>query len=339
MLILTNCLTEVLDEGCLKVANSLIKRLKKADNSTYVVTYDREHELSDKHISVNKLLLSGELKNTIKKNNSPVLYIPFPSKTLYTALRTFILSLFCKKDLSVAMVMKYHFNALAKFLLKLSKAKLIVFSKDAQDFYTKFVKKSRVTYLKTGVDTDRFVPVTEEEKRKLKAKYGFDENRPVILHVGHLKYGRNVDKLIKINEKYQVVLVCSTLTENEQNRELREKLLSCPNIKIIDEYLPNIQEIYQLSDIYFFPTLESGNCIDVPLSCMEAASCDKAIITTDYGEMKEFVGKDGFYFIKDMEKESIDNLINKALKQKCSTREAVLDYNWQNAVDYLLNIK
>ena len=62
MLILTNGLTETADEGFLKVANSLVKRIKrKLQADAFVVTYDRESAISDKHLHLNKFLWNSEL--------------------------------------------------------------------------------------------------------------------------------------------------------------------------------------------------------------------------------------------------------------------------------------
>lgn len=290
------------------------------------------------HLQINKLMLSFGLFSFMRKHDEPILYIPFPARTFATALRIFILSFYSRKKLSVVSVMKYHTNFISRVLLRLSGADFVVFSKDASDFYEKTVGKKRVTYLRTGVDTNKFIPVSDDKKAALKEKYGFD-GRPVILHAGHLNSGRNIAELMKFDEKYQILLVTSTLTKNEQDIELRNKLLSRSNIKIIDEYIPNIEEIYQLSDIYFFPVVEQGRCIDVPLSVMEAAACNKPVITTDYGEMKAFKNKEGFYFIDSFEKENLNSIADKAVNSGDGlTRKAVSAYDWSNAVSYFINI-
>ena len=337
MLILSNCLTTTDDEGCLKLAKSLVSRIKKANPETTVITYERESGLSDVHLNVNKLMLSSKLFSIIRSCNEPVLYIPFPVRTLATALRVFVVSLYTRKKLSVISVMKYHTNLISRILLRLSGADFVVFSMDAAEFYEKIAGKKRVAYLKTGVDTQKFVPVDNEKKIALKKKYGFD-GRPVIRHVGHLNRGRNIAELMKFGEKYQILLVTSTLTKNEQDIELKNELLSKPNIRIIDDYIPNIEELYQLSDIYFFPVVEQGRCIDVPLSVMEAASCGKPIITTDYGEIKALINNDGFYRINSFDTESLSGLAEKALNSQSGTaRKSALEYDWNNAVTFFIN--
>ena len=335
MLILSNALTDVVDEGCVKVANSLVKRIKQSDQNTLVVAFDRQSDLADEQVAANKLLLNRPLLSRIRKNRGSVTYIPFPAKSLSTATRIFILSFFAGKNFRVMLSMTSELNFASKLFLRLSRAKLIVFSKRSFELYRTVVGEKRVSYLKAGVNTEKFTPVTEIQAKALKMQYGFCLEKKLVLHVGHLNRGRNVQQLKKLTDEYQVLLVSSTLTKDEQDLELKQELLSC-GVRIIDTYIPNIEQVYQMADVYFFPVMELGKCIDVPLSCMEAAACNKPIVTTDFGEMREFIGKDGFYFIDSFDADALKQKITQALsEQNPSTRSAVLDYDWNNAVSFL----
>lgn len=335
MIILSNSLTDKTDEGCLKVANSLVKRIKKSYPDVTIISYDRKCKDTDIYLPINKLLLNGRLISILNKIKQPVLYIPYPAPTLTTSLRIWILSLFARSGLKVMLVQHGKMNKIAKLLLKCSKAEVFSVSNQAYEFYHSIIG-DRVTYLKTGVDTKKFVPVSSEKGKELKVKYGFDPEKPIVLHVGHMKYGRNVGEMMKIDNKYQVLLVVSTLTKDEQDEALREQLLNCSNIKIIDNYISNIEEIYQMSDVYFFPVQDGSNCIDVPLSCLEAASCNKPVVTTDYGEMMEFKGKEGFFFIESFEQNELNCLIDKALLSEFNTRKIVIGYDWENSISGLI---
>lgn len=340
MLILTNGLTDVVDEGFLKVANSLVKRIKsKAEKSTHIITYDRKSNLSDRHIEVNKLLLNKELKSIIRERNEKLLYIPFPAKPIATALRVFNLSRYAKKGLSVVITMTDGLDFFSRLLLKLSGAKIILFSEAAKNTYASVVGDERVVYLKTGVDCQQFAPLSAEEGAALKSQFGFDPGKKLVLHVGHLNEGRNIAQLEKLATEYSVLLVTSTLTQQDAALKAR---LEGAGVRIIDSYIPNIQQVYQMCDVYFFPVLAAGNCIDMPLSCLEAAACNKPVITTDYGEMSAFRGKSGFYFIDSFDEQSLKTLVQKALSESSSPRSAVIDYDWRNAVrtiSYDLNQK
>lgn len=339
MLLLTNCLSKKHDEGCLKVANSLVKRLIASIENVFIVSYERDCEISNEHIKLNKLLISKKLFRLIKRKNDTVLYIPFPAREWATALRVFILSLMCKKKLVVVLTMLCRCNFIGRLLFKMSGATIVTFSENTKAVYENMVGSKRVQYLKTGVDTKLFLPVSEERRAELREKYAFSADKQIILHVGHMKSGRNIAELMKFNMNYQVILVESTLTVDEQDEWLKEELQKCENIRIIDEYLPDIEEIYQLSDLYFFPVVEKGNCIDVPLSCLEAAACNKPVLTTRYGEMATFEGKSGFWFIDRFDKDYLNQLAALALEEKdIASREQVLAYDWRYAISYFEGI-
>ena len=331
MLILTNCLVKNADEGCVNVAYNLIKRIKTAVSDVKVVSYERTSELTDVEMKLNKLMLSISLFKLLQKEEQ-VLYVPFPTRTLPASLRIWILSLFCK-NLNVLISMHDGIDKLSGLLLKSSKARLFVLSESAYKDFESFAGE-RVVHIKTGVDTEKFVPVSPEKSRELKIKYRFSPEKKVVLHVGHLNEGRNIGELLNINDNYQILLVTSTLTKNEQNTELKNRLQSKSNIKILDTYIPEIQEIYQLADIYFFPVVTTGHCIDIPLSCLEAAACNLPVVTTSYGAMEEFKGKNGFYHIDSFE--NINEIIKNALSvNEVSSRESVIEYDWNNAIEAL----
>ncbi|MBQ8001188.1 MAG: glycosyltransferase family 4 protein [Ruminococcus sp.] len=332
-MILSNSLSVTTDEGCLRLSESLVKRIKRQYPDTFIATYERESSLSDTHLQLNKFLLNKSLIDIIRKRKENLLYVPFPSKASSTVLRVFILSLFQRNKLSVIFPMRICMSGLFKLLFKISGAGIIAFSSASAEYYADMFGSDRVTYLKAGVDSKKFVPVSEEESKQLKIKYSFNPDVPVVLHVGHLNNGRGVAELMKLSKDYQVLLVVSTLTKNEQDLKLREELLRHPNIRIIDDYIQDIEEIYQLCDVYFFPVKTSGCCIDIPLSCMEAAACNKPIITTDYGEMKNFYGKDGFCFMDSFDANTLNDAVDKLLKLPVvNSRDAVLDYDWDKAI-------
>ena len=337
MIILSNALAGISDEGCLKVASSLAKRIKKTNENVHVITFDRESDLSDLHLQLNKLLFNRSLRKNIKSRKEKVLYLPFPARPIATMLRLFMLSLSARRyGLDVVLTQRTHMSVFSKMLLRLSGARVVVLSASSAEFYRKLVGSKRVVYLKTGVDTNQFTPVDHERAQVLKRKYGFDPNKKLILHVGHLNRGRNVGELTKIDPAYQVLLVTSTLTKGEQDAELKKELLSHSHIRLIDSYLPCIEEIYQMADLYFFPVLAEGHCIDVPLSCLEAAACNTPVLTTDFGEMKELIQRDGFYQIRSFEAEELNRQISEVLKKDHNLSEnVVLAYDWDRSVQRL----
>lgn len=336
MLIFTNCLTETPDEGGLKTAVSIIDKIKKNVSDVTVISYERKSRLTDVYLKSNKLLLTSDIFRTFAKTNEDILYIPSYARSGVTALRVMILSLFSRRKVKVLLYQVTEIGFIAKLIYPLCNAEFFVLSEDTKQKTEKIINK--VKKINVGVDTERFKPVTQEKAVELKEKYGFDCDRPLILHVGHLNRGRNIEQLMKLSECYSILLVTSTLTKNEQDEKLKKELLSRANIKLIDDYVPCIEEIYQMSDVYFFPVVEEGRCIDVPLSCLEAAACNKPVVTTDFGEMKAFKGKRGFRFIDSFDAGNLNRLVEEALGcDNPDSRSAVLEYDWINAVNSILN--
>ena len=337
MIILTNCLQETVDEGCLKVAGSLIKRIKKEDPETTIITYDRKTEISDVHLSVNKFMLSRKLGKLLRRSKEPVLYVPFSAKMRAMAIRLLVLSLSCRGRLSVIRSIQSPVDGFSKALIKLSGAKMIALSHAAWEYYRGQLGE-RVSYLKAGVDTSRFLPVSKQEKAQLKEKYGIPKDKIVVLHVGHLNSGRNVQQLLKLDGRFHALLVVSTLTANAREEALREQFLRKENATLIEDYIPDIQQIYQLADVYLFPTMERGRCIDVPLSAMEAAACNVPVVATPFGELKELVGCKGFYEIESFEENALQEQLLKAVGEGKQPRANVAEYDWNIAVKRLMEM-
>lgn len=336
MIILTNCLTEVADEGGLKVANSLARRIKAADPSVTVVSCGIDAAGSDLHIPANKLMLNAQLARLLHSRREEVLYIPAFARMLPTALRIAVLSLYTRRKLRTVLVMQSPIGRLARMLLKMSGTEIIALSGDAWRHYREVLGK-RAIRLQTGVSTQRFVPVDAAKKAALREKYGVPADKPVVLHVGHLTDGRNLSQLLKLDDRFHIVLVVSSFKLNVKDDELRQQLLARENVTLIEHYVPAVEEIYQLSDVYFFPVVEAYNCIDVPLSALEAASCGKPVVTTDYGEMRTLADKPGFYRIGSFDAEELNSLLDRAVKEAVSPRESVLPYEWDRAVEQLLH--
>lgn len=336
MVIITDCLTEQVDEGSLKVANNLTKRIKAMDQGTKIIAYGRYSQIADYCLKLNKLFLNRSLYKLVKGSSDSVLYIPFSSNTMGSSLRTLVLSRMCKK-LKVVFVLRHKMNAVTRWILKCGGAQIIVLSQDSYDYYRHYF--DNVIYLKTGVDTKQFVPVSQEEKYALRRKYGLPVNRKVVLHVGHCNAGRNVQALLNLDEEDYLCFVISSVSRKNTDVELEKKLRAKRNARLIDVYLENVEEIYQLSDAYVFPTFQMENCIDVPLSVLEAAACNIPVITSDYGELKEFRGKKGFYFLSDFSSEPLNAALQKAYSGEIGGgRDAVLGYDWEHAVEKVMKL-
>jgi len=339
MIILTNCLTDAADEGSVKVAASLAKRLRQLYPDAELISYGENHPLCDHHLSIrNKLMLSGRLMRLLRRRRDTVLYLPFPAKFATTAARTFVVSAFARRRVLLLLPMRSpKIGRLARLLMQLSGARLIVLSEELRQDYEKLFP-GRVEYVRAGVDTQKFTPEPDSRLR-LRAKYGVPEDKPVVLHVGHLKEGRNVGTLLSLDERFHVVLVASTHMAHERDEALRQRLSDRGNITIIDDFIPDIQEVYRMADVYYFPVEHEKHCISAPLSVLEAAACGLPVVCTRFSELKQLEGEEGFYFIDSFDPAPLNALIDRAIRDGSSGCASALRYDWTLAAQTIAAIE
>lgn len=112
---------------------------------------------------------------------------------------------------------------------------------------------------------------------------------------------------------------------------------------VIHEYLNDISEIYNASDIYVFPIIDTGDelpneynqvgAIDLPLSVFEAMACNLPVITTRFGALERIFSEgDGFKYI-DSEDDLVSSILNHRMQEPCNTREKVVKYDWDKIVE------
>ncbi|MDR3560096.1 MAG: glycosyltransferase [Negativicutes bacterium] len=134
---------------------------------------------------------------------------------------------------------------------------------------------SRVYEVSVGIDTLKFHPLRLDERNHLKKKYGFDTVRPIVLHVGHCSTGRGLEDFCLIDKSsYQRVVVASGLFEDKTVIDMLHE----SEVKLLTGFMPNIEELYQIADVYLFPTKTTEYVISIPLSVMEALSCGTPVI-------------------------------------------------------------
>lgn len=158
------------------------------------------------------------------------------------------------------------------FIQKIGKAKkfeyFAILPKDGEEIIK---RGGRVRAIPVGIDREKFRPaLNENEKIDIRRKYGFTEELPLVIHVGHLSKGRGLEEFRHLpKEKFQRVVVVSGMFNDPEV----EKMLINDGVHIIKEYLPDVSEVYRMADVYLFPTKSTEYVISIPLSVMEALSC------------------------------------------------------------------
>jgi glycosyltransferase involved in cell wall biosynthesis len=192
------------------------------------------------------------------------------------------------------------------------------------------------TFFPNGVDCERFRPVPKDEQQRLRGKYRIAREKYVILHVGPLTTHRNVRDMTRLQRSDNQVVIVGRLSQRDDAGMRRE--LEAAGCMVWVEYLPGLEEVYALSDCYVFPTSPQnrGASIEMPLSVMEAMSCNLPVITTRFGALpRVFEEGQGLVFVDgdhDLA-EQVQNLQRGGLE--VGTRRMVLPYSWTHVVQVL----
>lgn len=226
-------------------------------------------------------------------------------------------------------------SSVPKKIIRLFKPGLVL----TQDYETEKIFKGlgcKTELLPNGVNTKKFMPISQEAKEKLREKYGIDKEKFVILHVGHIIKVRNLQIFNKIQEgENQVIIIGSS--HRKMDYKLYESLKKSGCI-VWKGYFENIEEFFALSDCYVFPTLK-GYSISMPLSVLEAMACNLPVITTKFEGLTTFFNEgEGLIFAEREEeiRKSIDNI--KKGSAGIKTRDKVLLYSWENIGKKLVRI-
>lgn len=309
---------ENLDEGARNVGKCLVKEFKNGK------------KIETMSIYVNNVLNSDKIK---KFNPDIIHFILAPTwKGLLVCKITSILNHNSKIIISAVHPAVPDFK-----LLKFLRPDLVLIqSKNSEKIFESL--KFRTLFLPNGVDTDRFIEKDEETKNKLRRQYNIPTDKFVILHLASFQRKRNLDifKELQKDEENMVLLIGR---ENENaDLELIDELKNA-GCNVWIKHFPKIEDIYNISDCYLFPTLEKKACIETPLSVLEGMSCNLPVITTKFGSLPElFEPKNGLFFYEDEREvfEYINNLKNEDIF--IDNREKVSQYSWNSLYHNLIEI-
>ncbi len=327
------------DEGIQKFSFYIVNEIAKIGNLYEIKNIKlKSQETTFKEFLFGRLLLGKKFSDPIRKINPDIIfYIPNPVRSL-NFFQSWLLKLYSKNKAKIIIICLQPIRE--GFLLK---KKIMKFFSPHLFFVQSLKEKKqlkelscKVKLIPSGVDIERFVPISKEIKLGLRKKYNFPLDKLFVLHVGSISKGRNVEILKKIKEllEVEVILVASTTTFRDSNIL---NMFKGRGINVISDYLTEIQEIYQMSDCYVFPVENEGASIGMPLSILEAMACNLPVITTKFGCMPAFFKED--YCFKYIDKS--DDIINRINEIKTieipNNREKVLSYSWINIARQILS--
>lgn len=323
------------------------------DEGMKKTAFHLNRELSQNHqvLLVNpRRVLSKSFWKDIKGFNPQIVhYIPGPSIISFVIVKA--VASYCKNSRTVMSAMHpafyglrgfsyspYNaFSSIFKLLIPLFKPTLIlVQSGQSEKMFTELGCSTR--FMPSGVDTEKFIRVSHTTKKELRQKYDIDERKFVILHIGSIKKWRNVGLLKKLQKGNNQVLIIGSISTGRDNGLCQE--LQKEGCLVWTGYAENIEEVYALSDCYVFPTMaDKIGSIEMPLSVLEAMSCNLPVISTRFGALANvFEECDGLIFAKNADDfcQGIERIKDGNIE--IETRKQVLAYSWENVAKRLEEI-
>jgi glycosyltransferase involved in cell wall biosynthesis len=190
-------------------------------------------------------------------------------------------------------------------------------------------------FLPIGVDVEKFVPIAPSRKTSLRRKYGLKEDEFIILHVGSVRKNRGLEVLsrVQMNKGNRVLIIGSTSMPIDRSVHMK---LTDSGCLVWRRYFEEIEELYQLADLYVFPVVDRLGSIELPLSVLEAMACNLPVISTKFGALPRiFKEGKGLTFINKTNEIplKIEQIKNSHLVVK--TREKVLPYAWERVTQLL----
>ena len=338
MIVITDILKGVSDEGAKNAIIHILRKMKEK-NDYYIISINGnfQNDFVDFKLSINRMLFKiGFYKKLRKIQDEKILYIPEASITFFSFIRGRLIQVFTGKRVAILSTQPRKYGNLLIKLIKFIRPDFVISQTIRTASYLNSLGiKNEV--LSLGVDSLKFQKVSLQNKKRLREKFGIKDSKTVILHVGHIRKTRNLDWLIKVKLQFpevEIIIVGSTSFPNDE--DLYDILVK-NNIIVIKEYLPNIEEVYNVSDYYIFPVIDNEGAIETPLSVLEAMACNLQVITTRFGSLIDlFEPDDYFHFVDSVDE--VFNILKRGKRNKCNNRLKVKPFTWDVVSNRLYEI-
>lgn len=195
-----------------------------------------------------------------------------------------------------------------------------------------------------GIDTEKFSN-DGTKRRQLRREFGLPKDAFVLLSVGELNVNKNFEVIIqaiaKANCSEIYYVICGEGPLKQHLQDVADSLHISDKVLLLG-YRSDIQEIYQVADLFAFPSLREG----LGLAAIEAMACGLPLLTSDRHGIRDYSqnGITGYaYHPKDIEgfARGIKTLMEDAkLRRKMGryNRRTVKKYDIKNVGKMMENI-
>lgn len=321
------------DEGHRNFTRGLAEALGRRA-AVRVYTAGGEGDASMHHLRHKRLLVSWALWRALRRERpAAVLYVSKSSATLAALLRAWVLKRMTPAApvIMVTLQPRRLGGLAARLATRLWPDLLLVMSEsERQQAVSLGANAARV---ESGVDLVRFRPPGPGEKARLRRKWGVPADTQVVLHVGHLNEGRNLQALLPLAAQPGVTVIVVASTQREHySPALRQDLAG--RVLLVEGLRP-VEEFYRMADCYAFPVSSPEWVIGLPLSILEALASDLPVASVPFGPVQErFSHTEGVFFAETPA--TLPAAVERALQDKVSTRQLAEPYSWDALAENVL---
>src|SRR5579875_1427841 len=284
----------------------------------------------------------GRLRELVRVSRRPELRDSTPSVVVYASrssltaaalVRAQILRRLCRAPVAFVALQSVAARALRRFPRSLM-PDLLLLPTD-EDRRRALAAGLNAVCISGGVDLERFRPPRPGEKELLRRKWGLPLDRRILLHVGHLRAGRNLSALLPLAATAGVTVVVVAIRHGGAESERLRADLAQGGVVLLEGYQPNVEELYRLADVYVFPTASREDAVAMPLSVLEALASDLPVVSLKFGALPERLGSaPGVYLV-----DTAAELVTRALEvrgREAATRRLAEPYAWSAIADRVL---
>jgi len=173
----------------------------------------------------------------------------------------------------------------------------------------------KVTVIYNAVDTDRFVPVTEEEKQNIRKALGLPTEKLIVFVPRRYVDKNGVHYAARAFRKMNDADFFFIFAGDGPLRGLVEEILKGKENAMVLGPIANedVHRYYQASDVILVPSITTEEGVEeaTSLTMLEGMACGKIVVCTRVGGMKEVIkdGENGFL----IDQKSEDAIIEKLL--------------------------
>jgi len=200
-----------------------------------------------------------------------------------------------KFSLSRSALLFRLFLGFRNVILKKADAFSAISPEIASEWTSNEVPPNKIHLIPNAVDTNRFTPVSTEEKSLLRTKLKLSSSATIAIYTGRLVSYKGLPLLMKVWDdvrhchKNAILLLAGTggLDIHNCETQLRNAVKSAhleKNVLFLGS-VENIPEYLQASDLFVFPTENDA----FPSSVIEAMACGLPVVTTPVGAIKTIV--------------------------------------------------